>query len=36
MKLKTIAKCAALGLALGVMPLQAQNNDTVVKFIDAI
>ena len=31
MKLKTIAKCAALGLALCVMPLQAQTNDTVVE-----
>ena len=31
MKMKTIAKCAALGLALSVMPLQAQNNDTVVE-----
>ena len=31
MKLKTIAKCVALGLALSVMPLQAQTNDTVVE-----
>ena len=34
MKLKTIAKCAALGLALSVMPLQAQNkiNDSTKFF----
>ena len=34
MKLKTIAKCTFLGLALSVMPLQAQNkvNDSTKFF----